>query len=250
MRALNCDKAASSKLPYIEPQTLVCDSRTSRKSAPFRVRANLEPLCQPLQLTVCFLRVLIPAPPTVSLASRLPLLRCFEARAENRAYHVPSLADPSMARAYPVSTCLFPDGIMTTCSQFKGEQPAIHLLVRAFQQLWLFGCDEDSLGSSLTLCIRNLPSLHTARLLAVSARACRQAGPSSEKYIVPRASYPTVTHRACPGRQLLVVQQVTASISTTPVVECDKARMSFAILYFMPLDARRTATRVALEHHP
>ncbi|MFJ1259774.1 hypothetical protein [Cupriavidus sp. CuC1] len=55
-------------------------------------------------------------------------------------------------------------------------------------------------------------------LLAGSAESCRQDGPSVEKYIVPGASHPTVTHRACPGRQLLVAQQVTASTSNTQIL--------------------------------
>lgn len=64
-------------------------------------------------------------------------------------------------------------------------------------------------------------------------------------YVVPGASNPTVTSRARPGRQLLVVQQVTASISDIEVVECDKAEKSFAIHYIADLrpadgDTRRT----------
>ena len=71
-RALNCNKAVSSKLPYVGPQILARDSHTSRKSAPFRVRAKSEPLCGPLQPAVRFLRVLLPAPPTALLADCLP----------------------------------------------------------------------------------------------------------------------------------------------------------------------------------
>jgi hypothetical protein len=51
---------------------LACDSCTTRKWAPFQVGANLEPLYEPLQLVIRLLRVLIPAPPTVSLAGHLP----------------------------------------------------------------------------------------------------------------------------------------------------------------------------------
>jgi len=71
-RAPNCNEAVSSKLPYVGPQILAHDSHTSRKSAPFRVRAKSEPLCEPLQPAVRFLRVLLPAPPPASLAVCLP----------------------------------------------------------------------------------------------------------------------------------------------------------------------------------
>jgi hypothetical protein len=70
--ALNRNEAASLKLPSLELQILACDSHTSRKSAPFRVRAKFEPLCKPLQHAIRFLRVLLPAPPTVLLADCLP----------------------------------------------------------------------------------------------------------------------------------------------------------------------------------
>jgi len=53
---------------------LACDIRTTRKWAPFQVGANLEPLYEPLQLVIRLLRILIPAPPTVSLAGHLPWL--------------------------------------------------------------------------------------------------------------------------------------------------------------------------------
>jgi hypothetical protein len=63
---------------------------------------------------------------------------------------------------------------------------------------------------------------------------------SFDEYVVPGASDPVVTCRACPGRQLLAVQQVT-----TRQAARDKAETSFTANY-MPLDARLTATRVAL----
>jgi hypothetical protein len=64
--------------------------------------------------------------------------------------------------ASPVSACLSPGGALATCIQTEGMQPATHLLVKACQQLWLFKAHEGSDDSSLTLRIRNLPSLHTA----------------------------------------------------------------------------------------
>jgi hypothetical protein len=71
-RALNRRKTVSFKLPCIEPQMNTCDNCTTRKSAPFQVRANLEPLCGPLQAAVRLFRVLIPASSTVPLAGYLP----------------------------------------------------------------------------------------------------------------------------------------------------------------------------------
>ena len=116
-RALNCHPAASFKLPYVEPQILVRDSHTSRKSAPFQAGAKLEPLCTPLQHAIRFLRVLLPAPSTASLAGHLPLTRCPEPVARDRAYHVPVSADPATTWASPVSTCLSPGGALATCVQ-------------------------------------------------------------------------------------------------------------------------------------
>jgi hypothetical protein len=58
---------------------------------------------------------------------------------------------------------------------------------------------------------------------------CLQDEPSAEGYFVPGASNPIVANRARPGRQLLVAQQVTDSISNVPVVECDKTGMGFAV---------------------
>jgi len=116
-RALNCSKAASSKLPYVEPQIMARDSHTSRKSAPFQAGAKLEPLCTPLQYAIRFLRVLLPAPSAASLAGHLPLTRCPESVATDRAYHVPVSADPAATWAYPVSTCLSPGGALATCVQ-------------------------------------------------------------------------------------------------------------------------------------
>jgi hypothetical protein len=89
------------------------DSCTMRKWAPFQARANLEPLCAPLQAAVRFFRNPIPAPPTAFLADCLPSYRFTGMKARNRVYHVPILADPHQW-AYPVSTCLFPDGASTT----------------------------------------------------------------------------------------------------------------------------------------
>ncbi len=78
--ALNCRKTTtvSSKLPHVGPQILARDSHTSRKSAPFQVRAKFELLSGQLQSGIRFLRVLLPASPTASLTGRLPTIRCSE----------------------------------------------------------------------------------------------------------------------------------------------------------------------------
>lgn len=88
---------------------LACDNCTTRKSAPLQVGANLEPLYDPLQVVIRFLRVLIPAPPTASLAGCLPRFDALKLQAENQAYHVPNLADTTRMRcACPFSVCLSP----------------------------------------------------------------------------------------------------------------------------------------------
>lgn len=114
-RAPNRRKTASFKLPFVEPQMNTCDNCTTRKSAPFQVRANLEPLCGPLPATIRFFRVLMPAPSTASLASRLPQLHYIKPMAKNRVFHVPILVDPNApgpVRLAPVSP---PAALMTTC---------------------------------------------------------------------------------------------------------------------------------------
>jgi hypothetical protein len=65
---------------------------------------------------------------------------------------------------------------------------------------------------------------------------------SFDEYIVFGASDPAVTRRACPNRHLLAVQQVT---TTRYLAKRDKTKTIFTA-YCMPLDARLTATRVAL----
>jgi hypothetical protein len=113
-RALNCNEAVSHKLPCVEPQIRVCDSHTSRKSALFRVRANLEPLSGPLQPGIRFLRVLLPASPTACLAAHLPRVQNSWRRIGLTTF--PFL--PTRCRwACPCSARLFPGSVVTTYSQ-------------------------------------------------------------------------------------------------------------------------------------
>jgi hypothetical protein len=62
----------------MRPQVRVCDSCTTRKSAPFQVGANLEPLSERLQPGIRLLRVLMPASPTARLTACLPQV-CLQA---------------------------------------------------------------------------------------------------------------------------------------------------------------------------
>jgi hypothetical protein len=115
-----------------------CDSCTTRKSARFQVRANLEPLCSPLQAALRFFRILMPAPSSVSLAGRLP--RFITAKPWRRIGFttfpfLPTRMNFSVSiRLAPVSP---PAALVATCPYHREEQPATHLLVRACQQLWL-----------------------------------------------------------------------------------------------------------------
>ena len=93
--------------------------------------------------------------------------------------------------------------------------------------------------------VRNLPSLHAASLLAASPLIPSPSGPAFAKCVVPGASHPIVTNHACPGRQLLVAQQVTASIAIRQRWKCDKTKTSFAALYCLTFDTPRAAARVA-----
>ena len=74
--------------------------------------------------------------------------------------------------------------------------------------------------------MRNLPGLHAAVRLAASLPLVT----SLDEYVVPGASHTTVTSHARPGRQLLVVQQVTARRTVR-----DKAKTSFAIHHLADL---------------
>ena len=184
----------------------------------------------PLQHAVRFLRVLLPAPPTASLAGHLPPTQCSESVAGNRGlprscscrpsnYHGPVRLAPVYPpvalwrRAFRLKECNRPPTFWSKpvsnfgFSKLTRVQTTVHL------------------RCAYGTCLASTP----LSLLAVSA-PCHQDGPSSEEYIVPGASYPIVTHRACPGRQLLVAQQVAASTAFIRRSKCDKAKASFAVL--------------------
>lgn len=116
---------------------------------------------------------------------------------------------PECYRICPFSACLSPGSFVTTCSHVQEEQPAAHLFWSG--PVSRFGPFSITrfIDSSHLLRMRNLPSLHAALRLAASHMFPSPEWASFEKYVVPGASDLTVTSRACPGRQLLVVQQVT-----------------------------------------
>ncbi len=202
---LSCGKAASSKLPYVEPQILACDSHTSRKSAPFRARAKFEPLCGPLQPAIRFLRVLLPASPTASPMAprrRKPFQR-------DATGHLPFWLEPFSSFGSPRLTRI-PTTVHLCCAYGTCLASTPH------------GCWQR----------RPLP---------------RRRGESSfDKYIVPGASDPTVTHCACPGRQPLVAQRVKVQPPTFRLLNVTRQRGALPSTT-LPGNVRRTATRVALE---
>jgi len=156
----------------------------------------------------------------------------------SRAYHVPVPADP-MPWVYPFSARLFPGSVVTTYSQTEKEQPAAYHfgsgLTAALARQSLRGLSTVHICCACGTCLASTPPCGLQRRHTPSPVVT-----SFDEYFVPGASHLTVTSHARPGRQLLVVQQVTAQRAAR-----DKTETSFAI-YYMPLDARRTATRVAL----
>jgi hypothetical protein len=115
------------------------------------------------------------------------------------------------------------------------KQPAIYLLVQACQQLWLVRVCEDSYGNSLTLCIRNLPSLHTALLLAVSVPPVTELNRLSKSTLSPE-----LHTRRLPITHVQVGNYWSHSRSPPPssktaTAECDKTTESFALIVLQPV---------------
>ena len=150
---------------------------------------------------------------------------------------------PQRLRAYPFSTGLSPDDASTTCTQFKGVQPAIHRFWSDPVKLWLF----ETAGVHSTVHVRCASGTclapHLTAAGSVDSFPVTRVNRCNRGHAVPRASNPTVTSRARPGRQLLVVQQVTASIYDLQVVESDKAEKSFAFHYIADLRPAEGGTR-------
>jgi len=84
----------------------------------------LQPLSAPLQYSLRFLHLLIPARPTASLALRLP---------RGQSY---GLTTFPFRHTTGSGLAFSPVDISTTCPDLAAEQPSTHLLVNAYQQLW------------------------------------------------------------------------------------------------------------------
>ena len=147
---------------------------------------------------------------------------------------------PECLRAYPFSARLFPGSAMTAYSHGEGEQPTAYLfglgLPAALAHSLLRGLSTIHICCACGTCLASTPHCGSQRHHISSPTVV-----SFDEYIVLGASDPVVTCRACPSRQLLAVQQVTARQTV-----CDKTETSFAALYYMKPDTLRAATRVAL----
>jgi hypothetical protein len=155
-------------LELIQPSR---DGCTKRKSARFRARANLEPLCHRLQAALRFFRHPIPACPRGRLATSLPI-QFAQAQigwADDRAYHVPMVVDAvwrdddCLVRSHLFWGCfsdnVFPRLTRTTCN--------VPILARAVKQLKPVNRYPESVDDSVVLTLQNSPRLVTALLLAV-----------------------------------------------------------------------------------
>jgi hypothetical protein len=137
----------------MRPQVRVCDSCTTRKSAPFQVGANFEPLSGRLQPGIRFFRVLLPAPPTACLTAHLPQVRLQTDGGESglprsRFCRPASGLNFTSQRAYPFSVRLFPGSITTTYSYNPKEHPAARLFGSGLQ------------AASARCCLRGLSTVH------------------------------------------------------------------------------------------
>jgi hypothetical protein len=137
----------------MRPQVRVCDSCTTRKSAPFQVGANFEPLSGRLQPGIRFFRALLPAPPTACLTAYLPRIRLQTDGGESGLPRSCSCRPESelnftSQRACPFSVRPFPGSITTTYSYNPKEHPAACLFGSGLQ------------AASARCCSRGLTTVH------------------------------------------------------------------------------------------
>ena len=175
---------------------------------PLSCRAMLQPVSRQLQPGFRFLRFPLPAAPTAFLTVRLPF--------------------PAALRAYPVPHG-FPNGSGSSISPAAphprggiGKTPCLsaYLLVQACQHLWLGYFDDVYMR--FTCVSRTRSSLAPLRLDAGRfSLASRFDLPKIGGYIVPRASDPAVTGRACLGRERVVEQSVPSGVNLRNRNPCD-----------------------------
>lgn len=167
-----------------------------------------QPVFAPLQGDLRFFHIPLPAAPTA----------CFTA-------HLPK---PAALRAYPVPHG-FPNGSGSSISPAAphprggiGKTPCLsaYLLVQACQHLWLGYFDDVYMR--FTCVSRTRSSLAPLRLDAGRfSLASRFDLPKIGGYIVPRASDPAVTGRACLGRERVVEQSVPSGVNLRNRNPCD-----------------------------
>ena len=138
-----------------------CDNCTTRKSAPFRVRANLEPLCELLPPAIRFFRVLIPTCPTASLTGRLPWPKIWCRRTIGLTTF-PSLPTRLFRRACPFSACLSPGSTFDDVLRWTIE-------ATGYTPFW-FGPDSRFGPAILTRFINSSPMLRMRNLPCTSHR--------------------------------------------------------------------------------
>ncbi len=142
---------------------------------PLSCRAMLQPVSRLLQPGLCFLRLPLPTTPTAFLTVRLPL------PAALWAYPVPhesqSQSDPSFS----------PAAFRPWRFNRKGPHLAAHLLVQAYQHIWLVPC--YGVYRKFTCVGRHCSSLAPHRLCAGSFHfASRFGGPVTRWLRCPRSS--------------------------------------------------------------
>ncbi|CAE6883439.1 hypothetical protein R69749_07177 [Paraburkholderia domus] len=169
----------------VESQTLACDKLHHVEVCTLLGRGKARAPIRPITGRHSLSLGLMLASPTVSLAGHLPPSRQIGAGARDIGVPRSESCRPDRSGVCPSSVHLFPEGALTTCPEAVGKQPAIHLLVRVPQQLWLRVLNEDSTTVHLRCsCGTSLASTPIG-CWQCRPRPCHQGAPSSEEYFVP-----------------------------------------------------------------
>ena len=151
------------------------------KSAPFRVRANFEPLCTPLQSAVRFLSIPIPSTPFPPLAGSIPCEKNKERigltkfRIANNVRALGATFEPGGFVSICLRTVKVP---LATSAPFGVSVCRVHIYCNDTSLISLIPCN-DSYDGSLYI-------LHNTLILAVRPILGYQIS-----HVVPRASYPS-----------------------------------------------------------